>query len=513
MHNAKFDLAVLRQAGIDVQGLYFDTMIAASLIVPEWQKVGLKALSQTMLNEQMLSFADVVEAQKYPDFSHVPLATAVAYAAADAHQTFKLWRILEGELEKHNVLSLYRDLEHPLLAVLCAMEQEGIPCDCALLGELEEKARKELALVEQEIYGLTGALPGSLNLNSPKQLEQLLFGTLQLPPQKMSAKKTGYSTDQEVLEILAKLHVVPRLILRHRELAKLRGTYLIGLAEAVNKKTQKIHTSFSQTNVATGRLASSNPNLQNIPVQVGEITVRSAFQAPPGYVFISADYSQIELRVLAHLAHDKGLIEAFAADRDIHAQTAAKLFNIAAESVSQEQRQIGKRINFSIMYGLTPYGLSRDLNISATDAKRYIDTFFSQYPGVKIWMDAMTQQAIEKGYVTTWFGRRRFIPGIYEKNKHLFEAARRVAINTPAQGTAAEIMKLGMIRVHERLVRERLDAQLLVQIHDELLIKVTELQVEQAKAIIKETLEQVVTWDVPLRVTMRVGKTWQEVTK
>jgi len=513
MHNAKFDIQVLERAGMVVNGLEFDTMVAARLVLPEWQKVGLKVLSQHFFDERMLTFQEVVEAQKYPDFSHVPLDQATAYAAADAHQTFKLWGVLQEQLEQQGVMSLYRTLEHPLIEILCAMEREGIACDAQVLRTLEEKVSRELVIVEQEIYGLTGALPGSLNLNSPKQLEQLLFGTLQLPPQKMSAKKTGYSTDQEVLEILARQHIVPRLIVRYRELAKLRSTYLVGLVQALHKESQKIHTSFSQTSVATGRLASLSPNLQNIPVQVGEVTVRSAFKAPAGYVFISADYSQIELRVLAHLARDQVLLESFQAERDIHAQTAAKLFGVSLDQVDQNQRQIGKRINFSIMYGLTPYGLSKDLNIAMGEAKRYIDMFFQEYPGVKQWMDVVTQQVLQQGYVTTWFGRKRFIPGIYEKNKSLFEAARRVAINTPAQGTAAEIMKFGMIKLYEKFKQEQLDAQLILQIHDEVIIKVAEPAVERAKDVIKKVLEGVVDWQVPLRVALRVGKTWQDVTK
>jgi len=513
MHHAKFDLQILYGAGFNVQNLYFDTMVAASLLVPEWQKVGLKALSQTLLNEHMLTYDEVVTQNKYPDFSHVPLAQAVEYAAADALQTFKLWKLFEQQLDEHKLTKLYYELEHPLIIVLQEMECEGIYCDRKILDDLAQKAQYEIKIIEDEIYGLTGLLPGSLNLNSPKQLEQLLFGTLQLSPQKMSVKKTGFSTDQEVLEKLSQLHVVPKLILKHRELSKLHGTYLMGLTEAINAKTNKIHTSFRQSTVATGRLSSSDPNLQNIPVQVGEITVRSAFKAPIGYSFISADYSQIELRVLAYLADEHVLTESFLCDHDIHAITASKLFNVLLEQVTQEQRQVGKRINFSVLYGLTPFGLARDLNISTTESKKYIDTFFAQYPSVKLWMDQVTAQAVECGYVTTWMGRRRFVPGIREKNKHLFEAARRVAINTVAQGTAAEIMKLGMIRIHDLLQTQKVDAKILLQIHDELLIQVSDNDCAVAQDLVKKTLERVVDWDVPLKVTLRAGKTWQDVTK
>lgn len=513
MHNAKFDVLMLRTADIRVRGLIFDTMVAASLIVPDWQSIGLKNLSQAYFDEHMATYKEMVEQQGYSDFSQVPIAQAAQYAAADAHQTLKLWHVLREELREKNLEKLYQTIEHPLIEVLCAMEHEGMCCDAVVLNELEHEVAQQLAAIEQEIYGLTGTMPGTLNLNSPKQLEQLLFGTLQLPPQKKSAKKTGYSTDQEVLEVLAELHAVPRLILRYRELAKLRSTYLAALPETISKKTGKIHTSLSQTNVATGRLASTHPNLQNIPVQTGTVTVRSAFKAPIGYTLISADYSQIELRVLAHLSQDPQLKAAFVHERDIHTQTAAALFELPLDQITHVQRQMGKRINFSIMYGLTPYGLARDLKISPAEAKTYIEKFFAQYAQVQVWMEQVVEQTKHAGYTTTFFGRKRSIPGIYEKNRSLFEAARRVAINTPAQGTAAEIMKLGMIQLHEKLIQNRLDAAIVLQVHDELLIMAADSVAIQVADLAKKTLERAVEWSVPLTVNVRTGKSWQEVTK
>lgn len=513
MHNAKFDLLMLRTADICVRGLIFDTMVAASLIVPDWQSKGLKNLSQVYFDEHMATYKEIVEQHGYADFSQVPLAQAAEYAASDAHQTFKLWQVLREELREKNLEKLYHTVEHPLIEVLCAMEHEGMFCDAAVLNELEHEVAQQLTVIENEIYGLTGTMPGTLNLNSPKQLEQLLFVSLQLPPQKKSAKRTGYSTDQEVLEVLAELHVVPRLILRYRELAKLRSTYLAALPKTIDTKTGKIHTSLSQTNVATGRLASVNPNLQNIPIQTETVTVRSAFKVPTGYTLISADYSQIELRVLAHLSQDAQLKEAFVNDRDIHAQTAAALFDLPLDQVTHAQRQIGKRINFSIMYGLTPYGLARDLKITPAEAKKYIEKFFKQYSHVQAWMEQVVEYTKQTGYTATFFGRRRAIPGIYEKNRSLFEAARRIAINTPAQGTAAEIMKLGMIQLHEQLVKDGLDAAIVLQVHDELLIMVADQVVDRVVELVKTTLEQIVDWSVPLKVNVRIGKNWQEVTK
>lgn len=512
LHNAKFDQLVLYNAGINLRGVIFDTMVAASLVQPEWQKVGLKALSIQYFNERMLTFNDVVKANNYTDFSCVPLPLAAQYAAADAHQTLRLWNVLKEKLTEFGLADVYYTIEHPLIDVLVSMEREGILCDSTVLAHLDQHVSHALRTFEQEIHIQSGLMPGALNLNSPKQLEQLLFGTLQLPPKKKSAKKTGYSTDAQVLQELAHLHIVPRLIMRHRELFKLKSSYIDALPAVINPKTKKIHTSFNQVAVATGRLASSEPNLQNIPV-ADDLSIRSAFYAPDGYQFVSADYSQIELRVLAYLSGDLCLKQAFAHELDIHRQTAAKIFDVEPEQVTSEQRTVGKRINFSIMYGQSPYGLSRDLGIGSAQAKEYIDKYFAQYPGVRAWMEKVIEHTKQTGYTKTWLGRRRAVPGIYEKNKHLYEAACRIAVNTPAQGTAAEIMKLGMLNLHRVLVQEHVPAALVLQIHDEVLVVAQQESVARVQHILKQSLESVVTWDVPLKVTMRTGRTWHEVTK
>ncbi len=515
MHNAKFDQEVLHAHGISIDSVDFDTMVAASLIVKDWQRAALKELSQVYLNERMLTFQEVVKNNGYKDFSEVPLELATAYAAADAHQTMQLVPIMQDELKKVGLEDLYYNLEAPITTILYQMELAGISLDVPFLKKLDESIIRDIETIETEIAHQIGSeSTEGINLNSPRQIEQLLFVRLGLPPQKKSAKGTGYSTDQEVLTALSKLHPVPSLLIKYRELTKLKSTYVDALPTYVNPKTGKIHTSFSQIAVATGRLASSDPNLQNIPTASGYgILVREAFKADPGNVFISADYSQIELRVLAELSGDPALIEAFTHNVDIHSQTAARLFDVPLAGVTSQMRQLGKRINFSILYGLTPFGLSKDLDIPLRDAKLYIDKYFAQYPRVSEWMEQVVQETKEKGYVTTYWGRRRYIPGIYEKNASLYQEARRVAINTKAQGTAAEIMKWGMIRLDEALKRTDIPAEMVLQIHDELLIQAPQEQIQMVEELAKKELEAVVSWKVPLVVSVRHGSTWKEVTK
>ena len=318
-----------------------------------------------------------------------------------------------------------------------------------------------------------------------------------------------------MLQELAKLHVVPALIIEHRELFKLKSTYIDGLIPCINPETKRIHTNFSQTVAATGRLASSDPNMQNIPVEtvIPGVHVRSAFKAPENHVFIAADYSQIELRVLAQLSGDSALKSAFITGEDIHARTAAALFAVALSAVTSEQRQVAKRINFSILYGLTPYGLSKDLDISFAQAKEYIEKYFEQYPGVVAWMEQIIEDLKKNGYVTTLWGRRRYIPGIYEKNRSLYDLARRIAINTVAQGTAAELMKKGMLALDREIKAYNLSAKIVLQIHDELLLSVPESEITQMQELVKTTLETVVAWDIPLTVTVHTGHDWYQVTK
>jgi len=515
LHNAKFDQLVLYTHGIHLNGVALDSFIAAKLLLKEWQSAGLKQLSLYYFDEPMLTFNEVVKDNKYNDFSQVPLELATRYAAADAHQTFKIAQYLQKNVDDKKLLLLYHEIDHPLIQLLFDMEIEGIHLDPMVLETLNKKVEKELYTVEQQIHALLGIISGSVNFNSPKQVERLLFYDLGLPPQKKSFKGKGYSTDQEVLSKLAKLHPAPGLIMKYRELYKLKSTYIDALPTYINQRTGKIHTSFSQTSTATGRISSSEPNLQNIPADSGGfgIEIRAAFKPQENHKFLSADYSQIELRVMAHLTQEKRLIEAFLNNRDIHAETAARLFDVPLAAVTHDQRQIGKRINFSIFYGLTPYGLSKELDIPLKDAKYYIEKYFEQYPDVSSWMEKTIEQVKENGYVETEWGRRRHVPGIYEKNRSLYEEARRVAINTRVQGTAAEVMKLGMLKLNKALREQQLDAKIILQIHDELIISVSQTQLQQASDIVKSTLEKVVDWNVPLTVSLRSGNNWKEITK
>lgn len=512
-HNAMFDNLVLLQHGCLVQGITFDTMLAASLLLKDWQGIGLKDLSAKLLQTRMMSFKDIIQQTGAKNFSEVPLELATRYAAADAHQTLLLTELLNKQIEQEGFRQLFYELELPVSRLLFAIVAQGIICDTTVLMAVHAQVSSELADIERMIHESVGKLPGTINLNSPKQIQQLLFTELGLPPQKKSAKKTSYSTDSEVLESLIELHPVVAMLMRYRELYKLESTYILSLPTYVNRNTNKIHTTLSQTSTATGRLSSFDPNLQNIPVERHELAIRSSFVAPQEHVLLSADYSQIELRVLAYLSQDANLLAAFAAGHDIHQETAAKIFQVPLEFVTPEQRQLGKTINFSILYGLTPFGLSQDLGIPLSQAKEYIERYFAQYPAVATWMDNIIVLTKERGYVTTHWGRRRYVPGINEKNQNLFAAAKRVAINTVAQGTAAEIVKWGMLAVDKILREKDLKAVVILQIHDELLLEVPENELSETRQAVKTALETVVDWKPGLVVQLRHGKNWQEVTK
>lgn len=512
-HNAKFDLLVLRGFGFTNISCAFDTMIAANLIAGDEERVGLKFLSLRHLNQEMMSYKDVMDAGGYKSFEEVPLEQAADYAAADAHQTWQLVAILQKALREQEQEHVYYDLELPLMFILFAMEREGIILDVDTLQNAGIYVDKAIASLEAQIRAAAGGAAQDINLSSPRQVEKLLFVDLGLTPLKKTSSGS-YSTSREVLLELTSQHPIAQLLLEHREMAKLKSTYIDALPKCINPATDRIHTNFNQIGVATGRLASTDPNMQNIPTNAfGGHSIRSAFKAPPGCQFISADYSQIELRILAHVSQDKHLCDEFLRDADIHAATAAHIFNVNSAFVTHEQRQLGKRINFSILYGLTPYGLSRELHISPKDAKKYIDAYFANYPQVGLWMEQVVEYTKQHGYVTTLGGRRRYIPGIYEHNTHLYELARRVAINTVAQGTAAEIVKKGMIELDKVLRLEYPEARLVLQIHDELLISAPDSIVQSVALRAASILESVVNWDIPLKVTTRIGPDWGAITK
>ncbi|AXK60775.1 DNA polymerase I [Candidatus Chromulinivorax destructor] len=512
LHHAKFDQVVLHQIGLPLAGVTFDTLIAASLLVQDWQKKGLKTLSEFYFDETMLTYEEMVKEFKVSNFAGISLQAATRYAAADAHQTLKLYHVFYAELEKQNLLSLFNTIEMPVNEILVAMQIEGIYCNTKILATLDTLVSQDLIKIEAEIAQY---IDEPINLNSPKQIKELLFDKLNLPTQKKSAKKTGYSTDAQVLHTLSKIHPVPGLILKYRELFKLKSTYIESLPTYINSLTHKIHTSFNQALVATGRLSSSNPNLQNIPTgDLGyPMDIRSAFQAEPGHVLLAADYSQIELRILAHMSKDETLLDAFRLNKDIHTQTAAKIFDTHDSQISSTQRTVGKTINFSILYGLTSYGLSKSLEIPYKDAEKYIATYFAQYPGIVQWIDETIEFTKTHGFVTTLYGRKRYIPGIYEKNRTLFDLAKRMAINSPVQGTAAEIIKIGMINLEKNLVEHNLQAKILLQIHDELILSVPSDEVDKVSQVVKDSLESVVSWEIPLTVQIKTGLNWHDITK
>ncbi len=520
LHAAKFDELVVSQYGVEVENIIFDTLIAAGLLKKEWEKINLKELSSRLLGEQMKTFKEVMGKQ-YKVFSQVPTANGAEYGAHDALQTFKLYDVLKKDLDKpanKKVKKVFDDIELPLNKVLTKMEKVGIMFDADAIKDVTRKVQQQIKKIEEKIFA---AIPEEyhavnderLNLNSTKQIESLLFDCLGLPVIKKS-KKGGRSTNQEVLHELGKQHPVPNLITSYRELNKLKSTYLDPLPECVNKKTGRIHTSYSQVMTSTGRLASSNPNLQNIPASHDYgVLIRSAFVAPRGSRLLSADYSQVELRILAHMSGDENLTQVFLDDKDIHAQTASQLFDVELDKVAHEQRQVGKRINFSIMYGLTPYGLARDLDIKPAEAKEYINKYFERYPGVAQWMDDIVEQATEQGYVESLWGRRRWIPQLRERNRMRYELGKRIAINTPIQATQADIIKIAMINIDQAFQDEGLAAKILLQIHDELIFEVPVSELESAEKIVKKQMESVVRWRVPIVVNMRSGKNWGELTK
>ncbi|MCF7800007.1 DNA polymerase I [Candidatus Babeliales bacterium] len=517
LHNTKFDQLALYNNGQELKNIIFDTLIAANLVrTDENEKINLKYLSKKYLNQEMATFKDILG--KYKHFGEIPLNIAAKYAAHDALQTYKLKFIFEEKLEKDKkIKNIFENIEMPLSQVLFEMEYFGITLDANKLKEIGKEIKKDLETIKIKILAAIEIKERykikQINLNSPQQIEILLFDELKLPVIK-KGQKGQRGTGQEVLQELSKIHPVPGMLMKYRELAKLSSTYIDPLIKNINPKTGRIHTSYSQTMVATGRLSSSEPNLQNIPTAQGYgIKIRSAFIAPTKKLFLSADYSQIELRVLAYMSKDKKLINAFLHDEDIHAYTASQIFNIPIETVTHEQRQLAKRINFGVVYGQTPYGLSQELGIKPSQAKEYIDKYFQEHQGVALWIEKTIDQAKRDGYVQTWLGRRRYVPDINEKNNTLFNMAKRIAINSPMQGTAAEIIKIAMINLNNIFKERKLDAHMILQIHDELVIEFLQEDQEQIEKIVEKTMINVVDWEIPLKVTIRAGNNWEEITK
>lgn len=502
-HNIKYDYSVLKKScNLIMKGPLYDSMIAAYLVEPERRSLKLDELCLEH-DLAMTAFNQVVKNPKRENcFAYVPIDRACEYSCEDVYGALVLWQHYEPRLKELEQLELFLEVETPLIPILADMELEGIAVSGAVLDKLEMEFQKELDALESEIYALAGY---SFNIQSPKQLGVLLFEELELPHGRKT--KTGYSTDIKVLEKLAPKHEIPARIMRYRILAKLQSTYVKKLKKLIDPETGRVHTSFNQTVTSTGRLSSSNPNMQNIPIRTEEGNrIRQAFVPGKDLVFLSADYSQIDLRVLAHYSQDAALLRAFRNGEDIHSRTAAELFAVSPLLLTPEMRRVAKSINFGIVYGMSSFGLSNQLNISRREAGRFIEKYFHLYSGVKTFMEKVVEQARVDGYVTTLLKRRRMLPEINVKNKTRREFAERTAINTPIQGSAADIIKLAMIEVVRILQQKNLSARLLLQIHDELVFELPERELEATREVVKDAMEGALALDVPLVVNFEIGK-------
>lgn len=499
--NLKYDLEIMMNHSASFKP-YFDTMIAAYLLNPNERKFSLEELGMKYLNYSGISYEEITKGRNFEDLS---IEEATRYSAEDADMTFRLYNLLNKKLVERDLIDVFYKIEMPLVEVLAKMEMNGVYIDREFLKNLSESYNLKLRDIESQIYDLAGGMP--FNINSPKQLSEVLFSRLKLKPRKRTSTK-AFSTDAEVLEDMKDEHPIISLLLEYRKYFKLKSTYIDTLPKLVNSKTGRLHTSFNQTGTSTGRLSSSEPNLQNIPSRNEEgLEIRKAIRAQlSGWKILSCDYSQIELRVLAHMSGDPALIEAFEKDYDIHTISASKIYGVDQGDVTSEMRRIGKMVNFAVTYGVSSYGLSKRLGISVEDADKIIKNYFSSYPMVKRYLDDIVKFALEKGYVETIFGRKRDIPELKSSNKNVFEEGKRMAINAPIQGSAADIIKLAMIEIHKKISSMR--SMMILQVHDELVFEVPDDEVEELKKIVKSSMENVVKMKIPLKVETEIGESW-----
>ncbi len=505
--NIKYDMIVFKNEGVQMKGVACDTMLASYLLDPSRRGHSLDDLSEIFLEHRMIPIKELIGTGKSQiPFSRVEIVRGSEYACEDADVTFRVSKILCPRVEEEGLGDLFRDIELPLIPVLADMELAGVRTDTTYLMKLSGEFGEMLEASEAKIYDLAGQ---DFNINSPKQLGEILFDRLGMKSPKKT--KTGRSTSLEVLEELALEHELPRQILEYRSIFKLKSTYVDALTGLVNPKTGRIHTSYNQAVAATGRLSSSDPNLQNIPIRSPEgRKIRKAFIPEDGHLFVAADYSQIELRIMAHLSRDPRLVEAFSSGEDIHAITAASVFGCSPAHVTPDMRRKAKEINFGIMYGMGPFRLAGTLGVGMKMARLYLDEYYKTYSGVRTYMEEVPDKAAKDGYVTTILGRKRFLPDLNNPNKIAQQAARRMAINTPMQGSAADIMKLAMIRVHHALKDRKLPARMILQVHDELILEVREDAARDAAALLKKEMEGVYPLSVPLVVDSATGKNWDE---
>ncbi|MBI5194496.1 MAG: DNA polymerase I [Nitrospirae bacterium] len=531
-HDIKRHIILLKRLGLEPKGFVFDSMIASYLINSNrsdhnMEGIVLEYLHVPLITDETSMSVSLTEGHENQRDKNVPPIlnsgmdrrgfltppegfssenTKVSFLCRRADYILRLAEILEQKMIEVGVKQLFDDIEIPLTEVLADMEMAGITVDPDILRMLSKEMDRDMGGMCQRIYFIAGE---EFNISSPKQLSVILFERLGLKPLKKT--KTGYSTDEGVLTELARQHELPAEILSYRQLAKLKSTYTDALPELINPETKRLHTSFSQTIAATGRLSSSKPNLQNIPIRTEMgLRIREAFTAEEGHVFLSADYSQIELRVLAHLSGDEVLIDAFKNGEDIHTRTAVEVFGLSPDEITPEMRRRAKAVNFGIVYGMSPYGLSADLGISQQEAKKYIDNYFAGHTGVKAFIENTLRKAVEDGYVTTLLNRRRYMPELTSGDNRTKQFGERIAVNTPVQGSAADIIKIAMIKIHKRLRDERFKSKMILQVHDELLLEVPEAELEQVKNLVIEEMEEVMPLAVPLEVDTGVGKNWRD---
>ena len=508
-HNLKYDSHVFANHGIELNGTDFDSMLESYVLNSTATRHNLNAVAKRYLNMDTTSYEDVAgKGAKQIGFNQVSLEDAIPYAAEDADVSLQLHQTLHPKLMAMNSLAkLYTDIEAPLLKVLQTIERNGVLIDESMLEKQSDQFAITLKELESKVHSLAGA---EFNLSSPKQLQEILYDKLSLPILKKTPKGQP-STAESVLQRLAGDFPIVQTILKYRTTAKLKTTYTDKLPLMVNQNTGRVHTSYHQAVTATGRLSSSDPNLQNIPIRTVEgKRIRQAFIAPNGFQILAADYSQIELRIMAHNSQDPGLLDAFQADLDIHQATAAEIFAVDLESVSAEQRRSAKAINFGLIYGMSAFGLPRQLGITRGDAQEYIELYFARYPQVKIYMDAIRKQARESGFVETVFGRRLYLPDIDSRNYQRRQYAERSAINAPMQGTAADIIKKAMIDLERQLVEESIDAKIIMQVHDELVLEVKDNSVDAVRELVTEAMGKAADLDVVLKVDLGVGENWDQ---
>lgn len=505
----KYDAHIFERYGIKLQGIAYDTMLESYVLNSTATRHDMDSLAAHYLNYETVSFESIAgKGAKQKTFDQIPLKTASYYACEDADITLRLHRCLHEALSQvPNLQKLYQQVEHPLIAVLQSMESVGALIDPELLAQQSESLAERIGELEDEAYALAG---GEFNLNSPKQLQALFFEKLGMPILKKTPKGQP-STAEAVLQELALDYPLPAVILEHRTLTKLKNTYTDPLPSLIHPDSGRVHTSYHQAVTSTGRLSSSDPNLQNIPIRSEEgRKIRQAFIAPKGRVLIAADYSQIELRIMAHLSADKGLLAAFSEDLDVHRMTAAEIFGVEPDEVSGEQRRQAKAINFGLIYGMSAFGLAKQINVSRAQANDYMQRYFERYPGVLDYMEGIREQAARLGYVETLFGRRLYVPDIQARNAARRQAAERTAINAPMQGTAADIIKKAMIKVHQWLQTEHKDAFLLMQVHDELIVEAPKQQADAVMQGLIDTMSSAATLNVPLVVEAGIGQCWGE---